>query len=241
MKSKLYNVTEIFTSIQGEGPQVGIPAVFVRFSGCQLDCEFCDEAHREGNPYTAEQIRKQIFEQIMLSMPNVGPNMLPLVVLTGGEPTLQVDHALLDELRSFSLAIETNGDMSAFDTPEEEATVCSVLRRIGIVVVSPKTSMVSDKVIQSATHVKMLVPYLDTFCRGNIADMSLILGTSRREDKWAREQYEIYLQPITPRDWMDDLEFKRNSSIATSECMKLLALRIHTRVVPQTHVFMGLR
>lgn len=93
-------INEIFYSIQGEGWHAGTAAVFVRFSGCNLRCPFCDTKHQEHTDMTEEQIIDEV-----LKYP------AHLVVLTGGEPTLQVTDHLVTELQSYGryVAIETNG------------------------------------------------------------------------------------------------------------------------------------
>lgn len=93
-------VNEIFYSIQGEGYHTGMPATFVRFSGCNLHCGFCDTKHKDGQLLTNEQIVAQIAE-----------NAAQLVIFTGGEPTLQLDSELCRKIHAIgkTIAIETNG------------------------------------------------------------------------------------------------------------------------------------
>lgn len=93
-------VNEIFYSIQGEGRNAGTPAVFVRFSGCNLKCPFCDT---DFSSYT-EMSEEEILDEI-------NKYGCDFVVLTGGEPTLQVTPKLLELLRKSGkyIAIETNG------------------------------------------------------------------------------------------------------------------------------------
>ena len=102
----MYKVNEIFYTLQGEGAHAGIPAVFVRFSGCNLRCPWCDTDFADSTPMTAEEI---VNERLSLyDLPNVRRKMC---VLTGGEPSLQVDKPLLDALHAagFYICIETNG------------------------------------------------------------------------------------------------------------------------------------
>lgn len=103
---KKYRVNEIFYSIQGEGRNTGRAALFVRMSGCNLKCPFCDTAHHLWNEMTAGEICDEA-----LKLTNGTPGIL--VVLTGGEPTLQVDEALVSSLHetipNCNIAIETNG------------------------------------------------------------------------------------------------------------------------------------
>lgn len=102
----MYKVNEIFFTLQGEGAHSGIPAVFVRFSGCNLRCPWCDTDFTNYTPMTAEQIVKEVRE--LYDMPNERHKMC---VLTGGEPSIQVDKPLIDALHDagFYICIETNG------------------------------------------------------------------------------------------------------------------------------------
>lgn len=92
-------INEIFYSVQGEGLHAGRPAHFIRFSGCNLHCPFCDTKHEEGMMMTDEEILEKI---------NFGSNM---VVLTGGEPTLFIDEQFIRKLNNLGkyVCIETNG------------------------------------------------------------------------------------------------------------------------------------
>lgn len=101
-----YRVNEIFYTLQGEGAHSGIPAVFVRFSGCNLKCPWCDTEFTEFTEMTAEQIVAEMLT--LYDMPNERRKMC---VLTGGEPSLQVDAPLIEALHDagFYICIETNG------------------------------------------------------------------------------------------------------------------------------------
>ena len=107
--TKTYRINEIFYSLQGEGYHTGMPAVFVRFSGCNLRCPFCDTDFAEYQAMTADEIVVAIGNSIA----EVGCNgsTCPLIVLTGGEPSLQIDADLLRVLRQtgMRICIETNG------------------------------------------------------------------------------------------------------------------------------------
>lgn len=119
-------INEIFYSLQGEGFHTGTPAVFVRFSGCNLKCEFCDTAHEEGKFMTDEEI---------VSVVNGYP--AKTVILTGGEPGLWIDRDFIELLHRNGkyVCIETNGTQPIPDnldwvtcSPKENAPV--VLSRI---------------------------------------------------------------------------------------------------------------
>ena len=98
----MFKINEIFYSLQGEGFHSGTPAVFVRFSGCNLHCAFCDTQHQAGEVMSLQEIVDEV---------NKYPNA-PLLVLTGGEPSLFIDEAFVAELKQKThktIAIETNG------------------------------------------------------------------------------------------------------------------------------------
>lgn len=93
-------VNEIFYSLQGEGYHTGRPAVFIRFSGCNLRCLFCDTDFRKFTSMSEDEI---------VSTAAAWPSRF--VVLTGGEPSLFVTDSLIEKLHEtgFTVAIETNG------------------------------------------------------------------------------------------------------------------------------------
>ena len=93
-------INEIFYSLQGEGYHTGTPAIFVRFSGCNLKCDFCDTQHEEGTMMTDEEIITKVKKYPAVT-----------VVLTGGEPSLWIDDQLIDLLHQAGkyVTIETNG------------------------------------------------------------------------------------------------------------------------------------
>lgn len=96
-----FKINEIFYSLQGEGAHTGIPAVFVRFSGCNLRCPFCDTRHEEGEWISASDIA---------ALANAYP--AEWIILTGGEPSLFVTDELVRFLHVATgkkIAIETNG------------------------------------------------------------------------------------------------------------------------------------
>lgn len=113
-KNTKYPVAEIFDSIQGEGSMIGMPVTFVRFSGCNLNCPWCDATavwQKPGTMMTAEEIALKCNRNI--------------VVFTGGEPCLQPLEPLIDllHLNEKLVCMETNGTLP---TPEEmDWVVCS--------------------------------------------------------------------------------------------------------------------
>ena len=107
-------INNIFYSLQGEGRNTGRAAVFIRFAGCNLRCSFCDtefESYREMSDEEILDAVKTLVPSNQTPLPGGGAGGGLLVVLTGGEPTLQVDEAFVDLLHQhgYEVAMESNG------------------------------------------------------------------------------------------------------------------------------------
>jgi 7-carboxy-7-deazaguanine synthase len=154
-----YSVKEIFYTLQGEGAQTGRPAVFCRFSGCNLwsgreqdrsraVCNFCDtdfigtDGINGAKFKNAESLAQSVFDQ----WPKTNNlNSKPYVVCTGGEPLLQLDEVLIDAFhqQGFEIAVETNG-------------TCKVPPGIDWVCVSPKAG--SELIVHRGNELKLVYP-----------------------------------------------------------------------------------
>lgn len=152
-----YSVKEIFLTLQGEGAQAGRRAVFLRFSGCNLwtgreedrvkaICQFCDtdfvgtDGENGGKFATADDLADKV--EVLWGKPGAGR---PYVVITGGEPMLQLDAALVAALhaRGIEIGVESNGTLPA--TPG-----------IDWLCISPKTG--SEVVQRSGNELKLVWP-----------------------------------------------------------------------------------
>ena len=155
MARSYYKVKEIYYTLQGEGAHAGRPAVFCRFTGCNLwsgreedrhkaICKFCDTDFwgmdgDHGGKYTAKQLAQKVH-----SLWPTGTNTAtPYVVCTGGEPLLQLDTPLIDAFhqKNIEVAIETNGTIEA---PTNIDWIC----------VSPKAN---TTILQTSGHELKLV------------------------------------------------------------------------------------
>ena len=100
-------VSEIFTSFQGEGPYIGTPATFLRLYGCNLNCEWCDTDISTYEMLSVDDVAEILITQMEF-------NNINLLVITGGEPTLQMEEIkrLIKELpEDIKIQLETNGSI----------------------------------------------------------------------------------------------------------------------------------
>ena len=208
----MYQVKEIFYTLQGEGANAGTPAVFCRFAGCNLwsgreadrdtaQCPFCDtdfvgtDGTGGGKFATADTLAQVCRAAITATH---GPAM---IVLTGGEPMLQVDQDLIDALhaRGFQIAIETNGTLAV---PEDIDWIC----------VSPKAG---QPLVQLwGDELKLVYPQA-----GGAPEQYLDLEFEHR-----------FLQP------MDGPNREANTAAAISYCKKNPPWRLSV----QTHKILGI-
>lgn len=95
-------VNETFLSLQGEGHFTGTPAFFLRLSGCNLQCPFCDTQHQSFTEMSEEEIVREARRHEVRH-----------IVITGGEPALQLTQSLVDKLHEagFFIQVETNGTL----------------------------------------------------------------------------------------------------------------------------------
>lgn len=207
-----YKVKEIYYTLQGEGAQTGRPAIFLRFTGCNLwsgreqdrseaICKFCDTDFigtdgTNGGKYAADSLAAMIE-----SLWPVGGNQR-YVVCTGGEPLLQLDETLINALheRKFEIAIETNGTITP---PAGIDWIC----------VSPKAN--TDVVVRKGNELKLVV-------RQEGLEPDLF-------ESWDFKHF--YLQP------MDGPYQKTFTAWATDYCLNHPKWRLSI----QTHKLLGIR
>lgn len=208
-----YSVKEIFYTLQGEGHHAGRPAVFCRFTGCNLwsgreqdrenaVCNFCDtdfigtDGLNGGKFQTAEQLAEAI-----LQIWPVSSNEKPFVVCTGGEPALQLDSALIDALhsRDFEIAIETNGTLE-------------LAKGIDWICVSPKAD--AELVVTSGNELKLVYPQAEN-----------------SPEQFNQLDFDyFYLQPI------DNAEQDNNTKAVIDFCLKHPKWNLSL----QTHKLLGI-
>ncbi|QJD93195.1 7-carboxy-7-deazaguanine synthase [Duganella dendranthematis] len=152
-----YSIKEIFYTLQGEGAHAGRPAVFCRFSGCNLwtgresdrasaICQFCDTDFVGTDGEGGGKFKSP--EELAATINALWPETYiasKYVVFTGGEPLLQLDTPLIDAMHAvgFTIAIETNGTLPV---PDGVDWIC----------VSPK--MGSELVVKKGSEIKVVIP-----------------------------------------------------------------------------------
>lgn len=113
------DVVSIFPTLQGEGPNAGMPAIFIRLGGCNLACDFCDTEFENFSPMPVDTI-------VSHAQTLAKPNHVSLCVITGGEPLRQPVESLCESLLAagFRVQIETNGTVFR-PLPDAVEIVCS--------------------------------------------------------------------------------------------------------------------
>ncbi len=218
-----YVVREIFYTLQGEGQNAGRPAVFCRFSGCNLwtgreqdrptaVCQFCDTdfvgVGPDGGRYaTADDLAGAVLSRWPAIANGRATGGTPLVVCTGGEPLLQLDDAAIAALhaRGFSVAVETNGTRTA---PPGIDHVC----------VSPKAD--APLVLTRGHELKLVYPQQQT---------------DAQPERFASLAFDaFFLQPL---DGPTAEDTRVNTAAALAYCLAHPQWRLSI----QTHKILGIR
>jgi 7-carboxy-7-deazaguanine synthase len=125
-------ITEIFKSIQGEGTRAGLPCIFVRLTGCNLRCTWCDTAYafHGGKKMSVDEVLARVDELAGRSEgTDISHAAVPLVELTGGEPLLQDEiYPLAEKLLAagYTVLIETSGERFVGRLPKEVIKIVDV-------------------------------------------------------------------------------------------------------------------
>lgn len=184
----MYSIKEIYYTIQGEGFHTGRPAVFCRFSGCNLwsgreedrskaICQFCDTNFwgtdgENGGKYNVSELVSLIKSLYPTNQPN------PYLVCTGGEPALQVDESLVQALHEvgFEVGIETNGTQ---EIPNAIDWIC----------MSPKAN--TNIIVDKGNEIKIIVPQM---------------GIDPKD--FENLEYDhFYVQAMESEQWDDNIKF----------------------------------
>ncbi len=239
------NLIEIFSSVQGEGPYVGCRQLFVRFEGCNLNCNYCDTENAPGthlmcnveispgarrfreviNPMDATEAAAYI-NQFLMAVPHQA------ISLTGGEPLLNT--AFLREMLPMvncKIMVETNGTL-----PEHLAKIIDLVDIISMDIKLPQ-NIGEDKWQQHKEFLQVAVKnHKDVYVK-------LVLPGDLREEDFQKaieiiadvdKRVLLVLQPVTPMNGVPGIEPGKVLELQEAA----LAVLDNVRVIPQTHRMM---
>lgn len=214
LTNKILNITELFYTIQGEGPWQGYPCVFIRLAGCNLRCTWCDTLYSTNHTWTPTEI---------LHRCSLLDTECRRVVITGGEPFVQnitpLVHALYGE--GYDIQIETNGTLSNPSFPFSKVTL----------VCSPKAGRLHEDIQRHCFNYKYVVGFED------LLEPTGYPSTPTQENgKRPPPQPTTLHTPTTvwvmPRD-------DQNGNTANRDAAVLIALQHNRRLCLQMHKILG--
>lgn len=210
-----FYIKELFYTLQGEGVQTGRPAVFCRFSGCNLwsgkekdrataKCQFCDTDFLNAD-FGILDSEEQLVANILQTFPQnnyIHPNYKPYVVFTGGEPSLQLNQVIINLLHKYhiEIAIETNGTIH-------------LPKHIDWITVSPKEG--NELVTTSGNELKLVWPQQNC-----------------DPEKYLTLEFDNFI--LQPKD---DKNLRNNIQICIEYCMK----HPYWKLGLQSHKWIGIR
>ncbi|MHA1798203.1 MAG: 7-carboxy-7-deazaguanine synthase QueE [Candidatus Helarchaeota archaeon] len=217
----MIKINEIFPSIQGEGNKIGLTSVFIRFSGCNLNCSYCDTAHEEGELMKVDQII-EIVEKMGFRE----------VCITGGEPMIQLEELkrLVRELKhkGHTITLETNGTF--YDELFEEIDLVS----FDIKLPSSKMESKLD-----------LIPHLNP----NNTQLKFVIGNFEEDYKKAKEiinldvisnkqRFSIIFMPVSKGRFAYT---KSDNDFLEKLARRVLKDKLNVKVLPQLHKILNLK
>lgn len=222
---------EIFTSIQGEGPYIGVKQLFIRFCGCNLKCDYCDTDNVPGEEnfieFTPEELTNHIQSFDLKSVHSIS--------LTGGEPLLWDDFLseflpLVRQIFKGKIYLETNSTL--------KNNLEKIINFVDIISADIKLPSVSGIENSFAVHdefFKVATKYDKELFAKIVFDENILDDEIYHCIKLA-EKYnlEIVLQPKTVDDKVD---VSKEKMLEVFD--KFLANYVKTRIIPQTHKFLG--
>ena len=249
MNSDHAELVEVFSSIQGEGALVGCRQIFIRFTGCNLSCDYCDTnvgvdaavCRMELTPgrLDFQELSNPVDMKGVLELLERGrsgwPDVHHSISLTGGEPLLQVDllHHWLPKLREIlPIHLETNGVL--------HFALTKVIKEIDFISMDIKLPSSSGEIGLWEDHLRFLEVAADT-------DVSVKVVVNSSTEHWEIQRAAEIIESVSSDipfiiqpETAEDLSMKI-SSLGLLELQEIAAAVIDdVRVIPQTHRFIGL-
>lgn len=241
------NLVEIFSSIQGEGPYIGVRQVFLRLSGCNLECAYCDTGYDDSSSFRVELCPGSgsftYFpnpvepEEVINIISNYGLNKHHSISLTGGEPLLQANFVRsLGKLlckRGILFFLETNGTL-----PGELSEIISLIDIISMDIKLPSATGGREQWAVHSDFLKIGAQkdiYVKAVVTCDTTDAEIIRASQIIRE--VNPKIPLILQPVHP-----NARFPVNS-ISPSRLMVLQTMALDyiddVRVIPQTHKILG--
>lgn len=200
-------ISEIFYSLQMEGSFIGYPAAFIRFSGCNLNCDFCD------TKYALVPNKTKRDDEIYKTISTFNTNR---VIFTGGEPALYDDFMsyFMDKYRDYLFFLETNGTIF----------IKKSIKKFKHIVVSPKFFSINEEVLTKFKRLANSVEF-----KFVINDASEIEKVQKLSDKLGL--YPVTLQPLFDNEQPIEkyvkktkilIEAFKNSNLASKEARLIM-------------------
>ena len=229
-------VHSIFYTIQGEGPYAGLPAVFIRLADCSLACSFCDTDFALTERLSPEEICNSVSELLPKEIP------FKFVVITGGEPFLQYNLALLCMYLTssgYSVQIETSGSVCTTARANAIEWMKREENRKITIICSPKTSRLAPAIIPLIDCYKYVLRH-DNINEMNGLPLKAYCGTGnmyipikRKEENDLEVHYIDTPIWVMPCDEHDEALSLKNIEAVKNSCLKFgyrLCLQLHKLV-----------
>ena len=232
-EGKFLEVHSIFRTIQGEGPFSGRSAIFIRLSGCNLQCPFCDTDYTNGSVVkSVKEIRSELFE-IFGVTPIEETELYPeqpllnrLIVITGGEPFRQNISALIYMLlqEGAVIQIETNGTLRGKDIPFHSPNLH--------IVCSPKTKTIDAGIKMNVKAFKYVINHNSIDWENGLPALALGNQNSARHVAMPTRGIPVYVQPA-------DMQNETENKLNLEACIELVH-RFGYTLCLQTHKIINL-
>ncbi len=230
------HINEVFSSIQGEGTLIGRRQVFVRFSGCNLDCNYCDTSNSRdphlGSLISTEELINQVNRIITPDFHSIS--------FTGGEPLLHADFIknFLEE-HEFKSLLETNGSL-----PNELRKISELLDYVSLDIKLPEheaSNNWDDLIDLELKSIKLLRDKeINTYCKVVVmpetkVDMIGFIASKIADEVQNTSKLSMVIQPVSPLDlWADGTHKLFEISEEAGKYMDVLT-------IPQVHKLLNMR
>ncbi|MDD1775290.1 MAG: 7-carboxy-7-deazaguanine synthase QueE [Methanobacterium sp.] len=229
-------VNEVFSSIQGEGRLLGRRQIFIRFSGCNLDCNYCDTPESKNPEYGEFLSTTELSEKVdQLTTPD-----LHSLSLTGGEPLLHADFIkeFLEIYQKDSL-LETNGSLPA-ELKKIISLICyaSVDIKLPEHTACPDWNVLMDRELES---INLLIKEgINTYCKLVVfpttkMDTIVFIASKIAKEVYNHSELSLIIQPASPLDKWENHQYK------LLEISEKTGRYLDVLVIPQIHKILKIR